>query len=379
MPTLQYLTTTLFDFGAIKRLPNLMRDLGIKRPLLATDKGLMAAGIVSTVRTAIGDGTEVTIYDGTPPNPTEEAALEAFSLYRNHDCDGVVALGGGSAMDLGKAVALLATNDVPDIAAAAGVDRGTFRDLAPVIAVPTTAGTGSEVSVGFILIVRDGRKLTFISPKIIPARAVCDPELTLGLPKHLTAATGMDAMTHAIEAVLSPVVHPPAEAIGLDAIERGIGQGWLERAVMDGSDRDARWHMMMASTEGALAFVKGLGAVHSMAHSAGRLKDLNLHHGTLNAVILPTVLRFNADHAKDKYDRIRHALRLKPGADLADMIEELNEKLGMPRNLGEMGLGTDRIPDLVPEAVSDIATATNPIKPSPDDYARLFEEAITKR
>ncbi len=377
MAMMQYLTTTHFDFGAISMLPQCLKELGITRPMLATDKGLMAAGIASTVRSAMGEDLPVTIYDATPENPTEEAVLEALSLYRNDGCDGVVALGGGSPMDLGKAVACLAKND-KKLASLAGRAARTIREIAPVIAVPTTAGTGSEVSVGFVVIVEDGRKLTFVNPLFIPNRAICDPDLTLGLPKHLTAGTGMDAMTHAIEAICSPLVNPPAEAVGLDALERGIHHGFLERAVADGSDREARWQMMMASTEGAMAFVKGLGSVHAMSHSAGRLKDLRLHHGTLNAVILPTVLRFNADAARDKYERIRHAMHLPATTDLADFIEDLNATLGVPKNLNEMGLTSERMPELVAQAVTDLATHSNPRKASEDDYARLFEEAMTK-
>ncbi|MGF1456421.1 MAG: iron-containing alcohol dehydrogenase [Alphaproteobacteria bacterium] len=377
MAILPYLTTTIFDFGAIGKLPRAMADLGIKRPLLVTDKGLMAVGVAATVRTAMGEEVPVTIFDGTPENPTEEAVLEALSVFRGNDCDGVVGLGGGSSMDLGRAVAFLATNDV-DLCEMAPLDRGKYAPIAPYIAVPTTSGTGSEVSNGFVVITRDGRKRTLVSPRFLAGRAICDPDLTLGLPPRLTAATGMDAVTHGIEAILSPVVNPPAEAIALDAIERAIAQGYLERAVADGSDREARWHMMMASTSAALAFSKGLGSIHAMAHSAGRLKDLRLHHGTLNAVIMPVVLRYNADHAADKYVRIRHALRLGERADLADMVENLNARLGLPRNLSEMGLTTARIPELVPEAVDDLATVTNPVQPSADDYERLFEEAITK-
>ncbi len=377
MPTLPYLTTTIFDFGAISKLPRALSDLGIRRPLLVTDKGLMAVGVASTVRTAMGEDMPVTIYDGTPENPTEEAVLEALSIFRGNDCDGVVGLGGGSSMDLGRAVSFLATNDV-DLCEIPALDRGKYAPTAPYIAVPTTSGTGSEVSNGFVVITRDGRKRTFVSPRFLAGRAVCDPELTLGLPARLTAATGMDAVTHGIEAILSPVVNPPAEAIALDAVERAIAMGYLERAVADGSDREARWHMMMASTSAALAFSKGLGSIHAMAHSAGRLKDLRLHHGTLNAVIMPVVLRFNADHAAEKYVRIRHALRLPATADLADMIEDLNARIGLPRNLGEMGLTTERIAELVPEAVEDLATVTNPVKPTADQYARLFEDAITK-
>ncbi len=187
---------------------------------------------------------------------------------------------------------------------------------------------------------------------------ICDPELTIGLSPRLTAATGMDAVTHCIEAILSPAVNPPAEAIGLDGLERAIGAGNLVRAVVDGGDREARWHMMMAATEGAMAFIKGLGAVHAMSHSAGRLGGLSLHHGTLNAVILPHVLRFNQDAAAAKYGRIRRAMGLGADADLAVAIEDLNRQVGLPASLGVLGVTPAHIPELVEHALGDIAGAT---------------------
>jgi len=251
--------------------------------------------------------------------------------------------------------------------------KGTrnMKVVAPVIAVPTTSGTGSEVSVGIIIVMNDGRKATFAGPKLIPQSAICDPELTLGLPPHLTAATGMDAITHCIEAFLSPVVNPPADGVALD----GLWRGWraLKRAVEDGSDREARWEMMMASTEGAMAFIKGLGAVHSMSHAAGRLPDLNLHHGTLNAVLLPPVLRFNAPGQEERYARLRQVMGLSPDADIAAAIEDYNKAIGMPKNLGEMGLTEDRLGELVPYAVSDLATRTNPRPIGPDDFEALYK------
>jgi len=375
MATMNFLTRTEFDFGAIKRMPEFLKSLGIARPFIATDKGLVAVGIVDKVREAIGAEFEVTVFDDTPENPTEAAVTAATDLYKQAGCDGVIALGGGSSMDLGKAVSLMALSQEP-LTHYAGVAHGKVKAVAPVIAVPTTAGTGSEVSVGFVVIVEDGRKLTFVANEFIPRIALCDPELTLGLPKGLTAATGMDAMTHCIEAVCSPVQNPVAEAIGLDGIERGIGKGWLEKAVTEGGDKQARWNMMLASTEGAMSFVKGLGAVHAMSHSAGRLKGMTLHHGTLNAVLLPPVLRYNADHAKEKYERIKKAANLAPSTDLADYVEELNARLGLPKNLGEMGVTADKLPELVENAVTDLANFSNPRKMKPDDYAHLFEQSI---
>jgi alcohol dehydrogenase class IV len=184
----------------------------------------------------------------------------------------------------------------------------------------------------------------------------------------------MDAMTHCIEAVLTPTVNPPAEGVGYDGLYRSWR--WIRQAVQNPKDRDARWHMMMASTEGAMAFVKGLGAVHAMSHAAGRLPDLRLHHGTLNAVILPTVLRFHDGHATEKYERLRSAMGLNPGADLAKAIEGLNAEIGLPKGLGAMGLTENRIADMIPYALGDLANFGNPRKAGADEYAAMFKAAM---
>jgi alcohol dehydrogenase class IV len=220
----------------------------------------------------------------------------------------------------------------------------------------------------------DGRKVTIVSPNMIPPTAICDPDLTLGLPPKLTAATGMDAITHCIESVLAPPVNPPADAVGLDGLERGWA--YIERAVADGNDKEARWQMMMAATEGAMAFIKGLGAVHAMSHALGRLKEPLLHHGTLNAVILPTILRFNQGHDDGKYERLRRAMGLAAGADLAEAVEAMNARLGLPKTLGEMGVTEAMIPDLLPHTVSDLANWTNPRKADEAAYEALYREAI---
>ena len=375
MAILSYLTTTHFDFGAIRILPKELERLGIGRPLIATDRGVRAAGLLDAVLAVVPGGRDIPVFDDTPGNPTEAAVLAAFDLYRSNDCDGVIGLGGGSSMDLGKAVALLAGSGGsldrydPLTGGARRIDR-----VAPVVAIPTTSGTGSEVSVGFVIVMKDGRKLTFASPKMIPSVAICDPELTLGLPAVLTAATGMDAVTHCIEAILSPVVNPPAEGIGYD----GLRRAWrhIETAVHDGGDREARWNMMMASTEGAMAFVKGLGAVHSMSHAAGRLPGLKLHHGTLNAVILPTILRFNASTAPDKYARMAEAMDLSAGADLAEAVLARNASIGLPQGLRAMGVTEEMIPDLVPHAVADLSSRTTPRAVDAEIYRDLFRATL---
>ncbi len=375
MPVLSFLTTTHFDHGAISQLQKSLDRKNIKRPMIATDKGIVAAGILDIVRGAMGDGASVPVFDETPGNPTERAVMAALAVYEAEGCDGVIALGGGSAMDLGKTVALLAGSGGP-LSQFDPLKGGNklVKAIAPVVAVPTTSGTGSEVSLGMVIIMEDGRKLTFGNPKFIPTVAICDPELTFGLPPMLTAATGMDAITHCIEAFLTPTVNPPADGIGLD----GLWRGWrnIAKAVQNGSDRDARWEMMMASTEGAHAFTMGLGAVHAMSHAIGRREDLRLHHGTLNAVILPAVLRFNEAGCEAKYDRLRTVMGLSSNADLAVAIEDLNAEIGMPSGLGAMGVSEDMIEDFVPHALADLAHRTNPREASADDYAALFKEAM---
>jgi len=377
MATLTYCTTTQFDYGALSQLGDILRMHGITRPLLCTDKGLIAADIIDKVRGVIPNDVQVTIFDDTPENPTEVAVKQAARLYKESGCDGLIAVGGGSSMDLAKAVSLAVTHEGDLLQYTAGLGGvAKIQDTAPLVAIPTTAGTGSEVSSGSVVIMENGEKLIFASKNLIPRTAICDPELTLGLPARLTAATGMDAVAHCIEAVLSPQVNPPAEAVGLDGLRRAVGEKHLERAVKDGQDRDARWNMMMASTEGAIAFTKGLGGVHSMSHACGADQTLRLHHGTLNAVVLPAILRFNADHVGDKFSRLREAMGLAAGADLADAISELNARIGIPKNLGEMGVTGAMIPHLAEHAAKDVCTFTNPRPAGVEEYSKLFEEAI---
>ena len=371
-----YLTTILFDHGAVRLLPDELKAVGIQRPMLVTDRGVMAAGVAGRVLATLKEGNSMPRFEDTPGNPTEDAVLKALDLYRQGQCDGIVAVGGGSSMDLAKAVALLATHPgrLADYMLSLGGGPKITPAVAPVIAVPTTSGTGSEVGRGAMITLGDGRKLGLISPNLIPKRAICDPELTLGLPPYLTAATGMDAMTHCIETFLSPRVNPPAEAIALDGAERAAR--WIERATEDGSDRAARWNMMMASMMGAMAFQKGLGAVHGMSHPLGAMKELGLHHGTLNAVILPAVLRYNDGHVGDKYARLRQTLGLPAGCDLAEYIEKLNARLELPAGLRAMGVKETMIPKLAEEAVKDHCTGTNPRPVDQAAYATLFAAAM---
>ena len=331
---LNYFNRPYFENGAIKKISEVLRTQGIKNPLICTDPGLSSIGMTEKIRNLISDELSSSFYEETPANPTEKAVYKALELYKTNNCDGVVGFGGGSSMDLAKAVALMANHDgnLLDYA----VNEGGYEKITktvPVIAIPTTSGTGSEVSVGSLIIMNDGRKLIFASPHLMPDAAICDPELTIGLPPILTAGAGMDALTHCIEAILSPINDPPAEAVGIDGIEKIIKEESLIRAVKNGQDKEARWNMMMAATEGAMAFSKGLGAVHSMSHALGADQELRLHHGTLNGVILPTILRFNKDHVGNKYSKILRAMGKDSSVDLADEIEALNQEIGLPNGL----------------------------------------------
>lgn len=376
MATITYLTTIQFDFGAVRMLGDEAKAVGIGRPLVVTDKGIVACGLLDQVLEHLPDGLPVSVFDGTPENPTEAAVLAALGQYREKECDGLIAVGGGSSMDLAKGVALLAGHPEPleQYAAIKGGAAKITPKVAPVIAIPTTAGTGSEVGRGSILTLKDGRKLGFASPNLIPKRAICDPELTIGLPPGLTAATGMDAVAHCVETYISPVVNPPAEAIGLEGLRRAMGH--IERAVRDGGDREARWQMMMAAMMGAMSFQKGLGAVHAMSHPLGGIQSPRLHHGTLNAVVMPAVLRYNAGHVGDKYVRLREAMGLAPDADLPAFIEAFNARLGLPPNLRAMGVTDEVIPRMAAAAELDHCNATNPRPATKDDYLALFAETM---
>jgi alcohol dehydrogenase class IV len=376
MALITYLTTIKFGFGEIAGIEADLAGLGVKKPLIIADKGVVAVGLVSGVQAQSATLQSAPVFDATPTNPTEEAVEAALVLYRQHACDGLVAIGGGSPIDLAKGVALLATHEGPLETYAAilgGVPKVTPA-VAPVIAVPTTSGTGSEVGRAALITLKDGRKLGFISPHLIPRIAICDPELTIGLPAWLTAATGMDAVTHCIETYLSPRENPPAEAIALDGLKRAVG--FIERAVKDGSDREARKEMMMAALQGGMTFQKGLGAVHSLSHPLGGLKEVSLHHGTLNAVLLPAVLRFNEPEARAKYAEIRRTLGLSADTDLAEWIAALVARLGMPASLSQMGVPRAVIPAIAEAAVKDHSSATNPRPATAADFARMLEESF---
>lgn len=378
MALIQYLTQIEFDYGAVAQLRTHCQRVGIGRPLLVTDAGVRAAGVLQPVIDALGELPHA-VYDGTPSNPTEAAVREAAELYRSQRCDGLIAVGGGSAIDCAKGVAIAATHPGP-LKTYATIEGGSPRitdAVAPLIAVPTTAGTGSEVARGAIVIVDDGRKLGFHNWSLMPKAAICDPALTLGLPPKLTAATGMDAIAHCMETFMAPAFNPVADGIALEGLRRGWA--WIERATADGGDREARLNMMAASMHGALAFQKGLGCVHSLSHSLGGA-DPRLHHGTLNAVFLPAVIRFNASAASmqqdDRLARMAQAMGLAPGADVAQAVHDMTARLGLPTGLAAMGVTENLFDAVITHAQLDHCHLTNPRIASADDYRRMLAESM---
>ena len=384
MALIQYLTQIHIDFGTTALLPAECAKAGIKAPLVITDAGVRAAGVLAKALAAWGpefNGRPPPVFDQTPSNPTEAAVRLAVEMFKAQGCDGLVAIGGGSSMDLAKGVAIAATHPGP-LKTYATIEGGSAlitKAVVPVIAVPTTAGTGSEVARGAIVIVDDGRKLGFHSWELMPKAAICDPELTLALPPGLTAATGMDAIAHCLETFMSAAVNPPADGIALDGLRRGWGA--IERATRDGQDRDARWQMMSASMQGAMAFQKGLGCVHSLSHSLGGVNP-RLHHGTLNAVFLPAVIRFNAPtlQGEQKLARLAQVMGL-PGCDaagdaIADAITAMNARLGLPAGLAAMGVNASMFDKIIDGAMADHCHKTNPRLATREDYWAMLESAM---
>jgi 4-hydroxybutyrate dehydrogenase len=376
MSLITYLTKIQFEVGASRLIPSEMELLGVRRPLIITDKGIVSVGLLDKFIEWAGLEKATPVFDGTPENPTEAATLRARDAFNAADCDSIIAVGGGSSLDLAKGAALLITHSEPlsQYAAILGGIPRIGSNQPPVIAVPTTAGTGSEVGRAALITLSDGRKLGFISPYLIPNVAICDPRLTLELPPFLTAATGMDAVTHCIETYLSPRDNPPAEAIAIDGLRRAYGA--IRKATDDGKDIAARTEMMMAALEGGMTFQKGLGAVHSMSHALGGHKTKKLHHGCLNAVILPHVLRFNAPACEKKYKVLLAAMNLAVDADIASEIEKLNRQLSLPASLSEMGVTSEDCDALIKWAFEDHSTVTNGRPVTEDDFRKLFSDSL---
>ena len=385
MSLIYYLTQIKIDFGVISSLGEECKKQGITRPLVVSDAGVRQAGVLQIALDAL-KGFPVTVYDQTPSNPTEAAVREAAELYRLHRCDGLIAVGGGSSIDCAKGVAISATHPGP-LKTYATIEGGSERitdRVAPLIAVPTTAGTGSEVARGAVIIIDDGRKLGFHSWNLVPKVALLDPELTLGLPPMLTAATGMDAIAHCLETFMAPPFNPPADGIALD----GLCRGWanIERATQHGHDRDARLQMMSASMQGAMAFQKGLGCVHSLSHSLGGVNP-KLHHGTLNAMFLPAVLRFNSATESVKRERrmqrMAYAIGLgeiegseQAAEAIAAAVIGMNHRLGLPSGLKALGVTSDLFDSVIEGALADHCHKLNPRLATAEEYRQMLHDSL---
>jgi len=379
MALITYLTQIQIEHGARKLLAGECERVGIRKPLIVTDAGVRAAGVLQQVLDALPVEMRGAVYDGTPPNPNEGAVREAVALFQQRGCDGLIAVGGGSSIDCAKGAAIAARHP-GQLKTYATIEGGApliTEACVPLIAVPTTAGTGSEVARGAIIILDDGRKVGFHSWFLMPKAAICDPELTFGLPPLLTAATGMDAIAHCMETFMAPPYNPPADGIALD----GLGRGWahIERATRDGQDRDARLQMMSTSAQGALAFQKGLGCVHSLSHSLGGVNP-KLHHGTLNAMFLPAVIRFNASAESMKkerrLDRMAQAMGLAKGDEVPDAIRAMNQRLGLPTGLAAMGVQREGFERIIEGALADHCHKTNPRIATAQDYRAMLDASM---
>jgi alcohol dehydrogenase len=357
-----YPTAIRFGAGRIKEIVSACEEAGIARPLLVTDPVLAKLRMVETVLTHCNNGLKIAeVFEDVHSNPAEADVLAGVAAYRAGGCDGVIALGGGSVLDCGKCIAFMQGQTRP-IWDFEDIDdwwtRADAGAIAPVIAIPTTAGTGSEVGRAAVIIHPETRdKKIIFHPGMMPRVVILDPETTLGLPARLTAGAGMDALAHGLEAFFAPTFHPMSRGIAVEGIR--LVKKSLVRAVSDGSDLSARSQMMVAASMGAVAFQKGLGAIHSLSHPVGAF--YNTHHGMTNAVFMPYVLLFNRPAIEGPAEELSASLGLTNGFDgLLDWVLELREAIGVPHTLREFGVDDTQFDVLAARAVQDPSTATNP-------------------
>ena len=374
-------TAIRFGAGRIVELAEACAEAGISRPLFVTDPGLLALPIAQqAVALLKAGGLEPGIFAEVQPNPTDANVEAGIKALRAGGHDGVVAFGGGSALDCGKVVAFMRGQtrpmwDFEDVG-----DWWTRADpagIAPVVAVPTTAGTGSEVGrAGVITNLASHTKKVIFHPGMMPKVVICDPELTVGLPPALTAGTGMDAFAHCIEAYCAPFFHPLAEGIAVEGIR--LVKEYLPDAYRDGSDLEARAQMLAAAAMGATAFQKGLGAVHALSHPIGAI--YGTHHGMTNAVFLPYVLDFNREAIFAKIERLAGWLEIEGGfAGFIDFVLRLRRVLGVPHTLDRLGIGDDRFDEMAAMAIEDPTAGGNPRRLDKDDALELYRRAYDGR
>ncbi|SDH62957.1 iron-containing alcohol dehydrogenase [Bosea robiniae] len=373
-----YPTAVKLGAGRIRELADHCKALGMKRPLLVTDRGLASMAITANALDILeAGGLGRAIFADVDPNPNDRNLDDGVRAFKAGGHDGVVAFGGGSGLDLGKCVAFMAgqTRPVWDFEDVGDWwTRASIEGIAPIVAVPTTAGTGSEVGRASVITnSQTHTKKIIFHPKFLPGVTICDPELTVGMPRAITAGTGMDAFAHCLEAYSSPFFHPMSQGIALEGMR--LVKTYLPRAYADGSDIEARTQMMAAAAMGAVAFQKGLGAIHSLSHPVGAV--YHTHHGTTNAVVMPPVLRFNRPAIEERIAAAAAYLGIPGGFDgFYDFVLKLRADLGIPDKLGALGVGTDRIDELAEAAVADPSTGGNPVELTVDAARKLLIESI---
>ncbi len=370
-------TKIVFGVGAVSLTGTEAKARGIQRALLVTDSGVLAAGLAAPAQEALEQaGISVAVFSGVEANPTEANIEAGAHAYREHAADGVVAIGGGSPLDAGKLIALRSSVDRPfeELDDAKGGDRYIPATVPPILALPTTAGTGSEVGRSGVVTLRStGRKTVIFSPYLLASPAILDPNLTVSMPPHITAATGFDALTHCIEAYLSKGDHPMADAIALSGID--LVRKYLEQAVADGANLEARGGMMKAAMMGAVAFQKGLGACHSLAHPLS--SEHGVHHGLANALCLPAVLDFNEAASPE---RVAHVGLLLGGdgtpGSCGEAVRRFRRALGLPEGLGAVQIAAEQLNTLADKAIEDACHQNNPRPCTRDDLLSLYRASI---
>ncbi|SEL44332.1 Alcohol dehydrogenase, class IV [Roseivivax marinus] len=376
--TWSYPTAIRFGAGRLKELPDACAAAGIKKPLLVTDRGLAPLDITTRALDILeGAGLGRAMFAEVDPNPNEKNLAAGIEAYKAGGHDGVIAFGGGSGLDLGKMVAFMCGQtrpvwDFEDIG-----DWWTRADasaIAPNICVPTTAGTGSEVGRASVITNSETHvKKIIFHPKVLPSVVIADPELTVGMPKAITAGTGLDAFAHCVEAFSSPHYHPMSQGIALEGMRLVIEN--LPRAYATPDDLEARAHMMSAAAMGATAFQKGLGAIHALSHPVGAV--FNTHHGTTNAVCMPAVLDLNEPKIRDRFDRAAPYLGIEGGYDgFRAFVQEFNDGFGIPRQLRDLGVTAGRVDDMVAMALEDPSCGGNPVTLDADNVRALYEAVI---
>lgn len=383
MKQFNYPTTILYGEGALEEAVKRIKSYSFNKPLLVTDSMLVKLGIADQVVSKLKSvGVEVVVFDGTHPNPIEDDCIQGAEMYKKHQCDSLIAVGGGSPMDTAKGIMVLATHEGPlsKYDDAKGGDQYITQKLPPLVAIPTTAGTGSEVGRSGVIIVNDTHNKTIIfHPTMMPVMAVLEPTLTVGLPASITAATGIDAFIHSLEAYFAPGFHPMADGIALEGMKLVIEN--LEKVVQDGKNLESRSRMLLAASMGATAFQKGLGMIHSIAHPLSSVAGL--HHGLANALAAPASLRFieSATLNQDQKDRIEMVKSLFKNSKytrstLSETIEAYFIALGIDFGLSKHGVRADQVTTIAEKAFLDVCHHTNMIPVTTDNFKSVIEQAL---